>query len=53
MNKSIEDAIRFISEELKANPIANKAKLIEEACQKFNLEPNQEEFLIKKFVLNA
>jgi hypothetical protein len=53
MNKSIEDAMRFISGELKANPGANKSKLIEEACQKFDLEPNQEEFLVKKFVLNT
>ena len=53
MNKAIEDAVRFISEELMANPGANRSKLIEEACQKFDLEPNQEEFLIKKFVMKA
>jgi len=53
MNKSMEDAIRFISGELKANPKANKAKLIEEACQKYDLEPKQEEFLVNKFVLKA
>jgi hypothetical protein len=49
----MEDAIRFISAELKANAGYNKSKLIEEACQKFDLEPNQGEFLVKKFVLNA
>jgi hypothetical protein len=49
----MEDAIRFISGELKANPNANKAKLIEEAGQKFDLDPKQTEFLVNKFVLNA
>jgi hypothetical protein len=53
MDRSMEDAFRFISGELQANPKANKSKLIEEACQKFDLKPNQEEFLVKKFLLNA
>jgi len=52
MNKAMEDAIWFIDEELKSNPGANRTKLIEKACQEFDLEPNQEEFLINKFVLN-
>ncbi len=53
MDRSMEDAIRFISAELNANPGANRAKLIEEAGQKFNLDPKQTEFLVNKFVLNA
>jgi len=53
MDNSMEDAIRFISGELKANPSANRSKLIEEAGQKFDLDPNQTEFLVNKFVLNA
>lgn len=52
MDRSMEDAIRFISGELQANPKANKSKLIEEAGQKFDLDPNQTEFLLNKFVLN-
>jgi hypothetical protein len=52
MDKSMEDAIRFISGELKANPNASKSKIIEEAAQKFDLDPKQAEFLVNKFVLN-
>ena len=52
MDKSMEDAFRFISQELKANPGANLAKLIEEASQKFDLDPKKAEFLISKFILD-
>ncbi len=52
MDKSMEDAMRYISGELKDNPGANKGKIIDEASQKFDLDPNQTEFLINKFVLN-
>ncbi len=51
MNKSIEDAIRFIGTELKDNPGADKSKLIETASQKFDLTPMQTEFLINKFIM--
>jgi hypothetical protein len=53
MDKSMEDAIRYISGELKTDPKANKSKLIEEAAQKFDLDPKQTEFLVNKFVLNV
>jgi hypothetical protein len=53
MDKSMEDAIRYISGELKADPKASKSKLIEEAAQKFDLDPKQAEFLVSKFVLNG
>jgi hypothetical protein len=52
MDKSMEDAIRFIGSEIKANQKANRGKLIDEAAQKFDLDPKQTEFLINKFVLN-
>ncbi|MBN2159463.1 MAG: hypothetical protein JW807_08715 [Spirochaetes bacterium] len=52
MDKSMEDAIRYISNELKENPNAGKSKIIEEAAQKFDLDPKQTEFLVNKFVLN-
>lgn len=52
MDTSMEEAIRYISGELKSNPGANKSKLIEEAAQKFDLDPMQAEFLVNKFVLN-
>ena len=53
MNKSMEDVIRFISSEIQANPEINKAKLIQEACRKFDLDPMQEEFLINKYLMNS
>jgi hypothetical protein len=53
MDKSMEDAIRYISGELKADPKANKSKLIGEAAQKFDLDPRQTEFLVNKFILNS
>lgn len=52
MDKSMEDAIRYISGEISSNPGANKAKIIEEAAQKFDLDPKQADFLVNKFVLN-
>jgi len=52
MDKSMENAIRFISQELSANPRANRSKLIEEASQKFDLDPKQTEFLVNKYILN-
>lgn len=51
MDSSMENAIRFISGELNANPNANKAALIEDACRKYDLDPKQAEFLLNKFVL--
>ncbi len=52
MDNSLEDAIRFIGLELKDNPGADRAKLIDEASQKFDLTPVQTEFLVNKFVLS-
>lgn len=52
MDTSMENAIRFISGELNANPAANRSELIDEACRKFDLDPNQAEFLLNKFVLS-
>lgn len=53
MDRSMEEAIRFIDGELKANPNASRAKIVEEACVKFNLDPKQTEFLVQKFVLET
>jgi hypothetical protein len=49
-NKELEEAVRFIALELKDNPDANKAQLIERASQKFDLNPLQTEFLLNKYV---
>ena len=53
MDSSMENAIKYIGQELKANPDADKNKLIEEASQKFNLNPLQTEFLVNKYILNS
>lgn len=49
---NLEDAIRYISLELQDNPNADRLKLIEEASQKFDLNPMQQEFLTNKYILN-
>jgi hypothetical protein len=49
-NKELEEAVRFIALELKDNPDANKAQLIERASQNFDLNPLQTEFLLNKYV---
>ncbi len=51
MDKGLEDAFRFIDAEIKADPGADKARLIELACQKFDLTPLQGEFLTNKLLL--
>ena len=53
MDRSMEEAIRFISSELKDNPNANKSAIIDQAAQRFDLDPMQTEFLINKFIMNA
>lgn len=50
MNKQMEDAFRFLSAELKENPSADKAALIEKAAQQFDLNPMQAEFLLNKYL---
>ena len=52
MNKSIEDALRYISNEIKQNPDAERSKLIDEAAQKYDLNPMQTQFLFNKFILD-
>ncbi|MBP7584529.1 MAG: hypothetical protein KBA61_10870 [Spirochaetes bacterium] len=49
---NIEDAVRFIGQELRDNPGASVVKLIEEASQKYDLNPMQQEFLTNKYILN-
>ncbi len=52
MDKSMEEALRFISFELQESPGTDIAKLIEKASQQFDLTPMQTEFLVNKFILN-
>lgn len=46
----MQDAVKFISDVLKENPNADLSKLIEEASQKFDLNPLQAEFLLNKYL---
>lgn len=48
----MEEALIYISGELKDNPDTDKPRLIENASQKFDLTPLQTEFLINKYILN-
>ncbi len=50
MDKSLEDAIRFISQELIDNPGSDRSELIERVCSKFDLNPLQADFLYNKYV---
>lgn len=50
MDNSIQKAVEFIGRELKHTPDADKLKLIDDAAQKFNLNPLQTEFLTNKFL---
>jgi len=52
MDDSIKDAIAFISNSITENPEKSKSEIIDEAAQKYDLNPMQEEFLINKFVVN-
>jgi hypothetical protein len=44
--EDLRKAVRWISEERKYNPEAKAAKLIEEACLKFDLSPMDAEYLL-------
>jgi hypothetical protein len=45
--EDIRQAVRWISEERQADPAKNVARLIEEACVKFDLSPMDAEFLAR------
>jgi len=53
MDDSLKKAIEFISDNMKRMPDKDRAKIIERAAKKFELNPKQEEFLIKKFVIKT
>ena len=52
MDDSIKNAVEFIGLQLKDFPDADKLKLIDEASQKFDLNPLQTDFLVNKFLSN-
>jgi hypothetical protein len=47
--EQLRRAVRWISDELQEKKDANLAKLIDEACVKFDLSPTDAEFLIRFF----
>lgn len=49
----LENAIRYISDELKLNPGAKRSDLIDAASRKFDLTPMQSEMLVNKYVLSG
>jgi hypothetical protein len=49
----MEEALRFISDNLKNDPKSDALKLIESAGIKFDLSPLQMEFLIDKYLSKA
>ena len=53
MDDSIRDAVKFISDELRDNPTADRLKLIDEASKRFDLNPLQEEFLTSRFLTES
>ncbi len=50
-DNAIQEAVKYIGLELRDHPETDKAKLIEEASRRFDLNPLQTEFLINKFLL--
>lgn len=53
MDQSLENAVRFISDVLHDNPLADRLTLIEEASERFDLTPLQEESLMAIYIYNA
>jgi len=45
--ESLRKAVRWISEQLEEKPNASKQKLISEAAFRFDLTPNEVEFLVR------
>jgi hypothetical protein len=45
--ENLRKAVKWLSDEHKYNPEKNYAKLIDEACLKFNLTPKEAEYLAK------
>jgi hypothetical protein len=47
--EQLRKAIKWISEESSDNPGAGLAKIIDDACMKFDLPPKDAEFLLRFF----
>ncbi len=51
-SKNLEEALRYISLELKHDPKINKTDLIEKAGKKYNLNPLETDFLFEKYIFS-
>ena len=51
-SESLRRAVKWISEELKINENQDKIKLLNEAALKFDLKPNEAEFLYNMYKSN-
>lgn len=48
MRGGLEAAVRWIGGQLKANPGADRLRLVDEASRKFDLSPKDGEFLMRE-----
>lgn len=51
-NEIMQEVIRFISGEIKSNPDIDRSKLVNEASQKYDLNPMQTEYLLNMYLKN-
>ncbi len=49
-NEIMQEVIRFISGEIKSNPDIDRSKLVNDASQKFDLNPMQTEYLLNTYL---
>jgi len=49
-NEIMQEVIRFISGEIKSNPDIDRSKLVNDASQKFDLNPMQTEYLLSTYL---
>jgi hypothetical protein len=47
--EGLRQAVKWLAEELKLSPNESKLKLVDEASLRFNLNPNEEEFLSQQY----
>ena len=45
--ESLRKAIQWVAEEIEYRPEEKRHKLVEEACTRFDLSPNDSEFIIR------
>ncbi len=51
MDTSLQDAVKYISEQLQNEPDVDLSSLIDIVSKKYDLNPMQTEFLVNKYIL--